>query len=339
MTAPLQLTYSAVLIAVLAEQLGLPFPSLAFLVTAGALSAHGKMRIEMVVFLGVAGCLVADAMWFSLGRRWGSQVLRLLCRFASDPRTSRQNANEKFRRYGPPVLCVAKFLPGVNFVMPPLVGAEGVSLAVFIALDTLGCFLWSGFYTGLGYLFSNEVDVAIRWVKNFGALFGIVILGPLCVYAAWRGVVLLRMIRRLRLRRIGPAMLFRKLKSNTKTAVLDLLDFEGDSNSKNQEAIPGAFRVDPSRLQKSPHISVPEDVDVILYSSSGGDAVPARAAVGLQRIGVHNVWVLEGGLKAWREQGFPVAPSPELPELAAARVGVKLPHVSAAREASLDGAG
>ena len=95
--------------------------------------------------------------------------------------------------------------------------------------------------------------------------------------------------------------------------------------SESPEAIPGAFRVDPSRLRKSPRISIPVDVEIILYSSSGGDIVSARAALGLRRIGVEKVWVLEGGLKAWREQGFPVSQSPEIPEVAAARVGVKLP--------------
>src|SRR5262249_25657704 len=162
-----------------------------------------------------------------------------------------------------------------------------------------------------------QLEVAIRWVKQFGTLFGIVILAPICVYAGWRGVVLLRMIRRLRLRRIGPAMLARKLKSKRKVAVLDLLDFEGDTDDGNQEAIPGAFRVDPCRLRKSPHLSVPNNVDIVLYSSSGGDTVSARAAVELQQIGVNNVWVLEGGLKAWRDQGFPIAQTPEVAEVAA----------------------
>ena len=327
MATAFHLTYAAVLLAVFAEQLGLPFPSAVFLMTAGAVSAHGEMRTGIIVSLGVAGCLVADGIWFSLGRRWGSPVLRLLCRFASDPRISRQNADEKFRRYGAAVLCVAKFVPGLNFVMPPLVGAEGVSFAAFIALDVSGCFLWAAFYAGLGYIFSSEVDVVIRCVRNLGAIFGIVILTPLCLYAGFRGVALLRMIHRLRLRRIGPAMLARKMKSKSKIAVLDLLDFEGESNSEKQEAIPGALRVDPTLLRKSPHLSVPDDVDIILYSSSAGDTVPARVAVALQRIGIKNVWVLEGGLKAWRAQGFPVAQSPELPEVAAARVGVKLPPV------------
>jgi 3-mercaptopyruvate sulfurtransferase SseA len=53
--------------------------------------------------------------------------------------------------------------------------------------------------------------------------------------------------------------------------------------------------------------------------------VSARAAVDLERIGVRKVWVLEGGLKAWREHGFPVSRSPEAPELVAARFGINLP--------------
>ena len=325
MTSSFHLTYAGVLLAVLAEQLCLPIPSIVFLMAAGAVSAHGEMRTSIIVFLGLWGCLAADGIWFWFGRRWGSQVVRLLCRFSGDPRRCSQNAHEKFRRYGLPVLCVAKFVPGLNLVMPPLVGAEGVSLTRFLAFDASGGFLWSGFYVGLGYVFSNELDIAIRWAKHFGAVFGIAVGVPISVYAGWRGLVLLGMIRRLRLRRITPPLLARKLKSGRKVAVLDLLDFEPEG--ENPEAIPGAFRVDPAALRKSPYLNVPDDVEIVLYSSSRGDTVSARAAVALKRIGVRNVWVLQGGLKAWREQGFPVSQSPEVPEVAAARVGVKLPKL------------
>lgn len=326
MTAPLQLTYPGVLLAVFAEQLCLPIPSVVFLMAAGALSARGEMRTSIIVLMGVSGCLAADGLWFWFGRRWGSRALRLLCRFSADPRRCSQNAHEKFQRFGLGVLCVAKFLPGLNLVMPPLVGAEGASLTAFLPLDMLGGFLWAGFYVGLGYLFSEEVDVAIRWVKHFGIALGIAIGVPLCLYVGWRGLALVRMIRRLRLRRISPRLLARKLKSNSRVAVLDLLDFE-ESDSGSPEAIPGAFRVDPSLLRKSPNITVPDGVEIVLYSSSGGDTVAARAAVALKRIGIDNVWVLQGGFKAWREQGLPVSDSPEVPEVAAERVGVRLPRL------------
>ena len=322
----LHLTYSGVILSVLAEQLCLPIPSLVFLITAGALSSQGQMRTSITVIMGVSGCLIADGIWFWLGRRWGSQVLRLLCRFTRDPRSCSQNALGSFRRYGLPVLCVAKFVPGLNLIMPPLVGAEGVSLAHFLTFDTLGAMLWSGFYIGVGYLFSNEVDVAIRGVKNFGTVLGILILTPLIVFAVWRALVLIRMIRRLRVRRISPAMLARKLRSGNKVAVLDLLNFEAEIDTESPQVIPGALRVDPSRLRTSPHVTVPDGVDIVLYSATGGDTVPARVAIALHRIGIDNVWVLQGGLKAWRDQGFPISKFPEVPEIAAARVGVTLPR-------------
>jgi rhodanese-related sulfurtransferase len=107
--------------------------------------------------------------------------------------------------------------------------------------------------------------------------------------------------------------------------VLDLANFDADGESESVEAIPGAFVVDPSALRKATQIAVPEDVKVILYCPSGSNAVSARAAVGLKRIGVDKVWVLEGGLKAWRAHGLPVSHFPELPEAVAERLGVKLP--------------
>ena len=138
MTSYLELTYPGVLLAVFAEQLCLPIPSVIFLMAAGALSARGEMRTSIIILMGVSGCLVADGLWFWFGRRWGSQTLRLVCRFSADPRACSQNAREQFRRYGLALLCVAKFFPGLDLVMPPLAGAEGVSLAVFLAFDTLG---------------------------------------------------------------------------------------------------------------------------------------------------------------------------------------------------------
>jgi hypothetical protein len=38
------------------------------------------------------------------------------------------------------------------------------------------------------------------------------------------------------------------------------------------------------------------------------------------------VGVLEGGLNAWREQGFPVSQVLEVPEVIAERLGVELPR-------------
>ena len=86
-----ELTYIGVLLAVLAEQLCLPIPSLALSDGRGRpLRRTGKCVRSIIVLLAVLACLAADAIWFWFGRRWGSQAMRLLCRFTADPRGSSQ---------------------------------------------------------------------------------------------------------------------------------------------------------------------------------------------------------------------------------------------------------
>ena len=209
--------------------------------------------------------------------------------------------------------------------MPPLAGAEGVSLASFFALDAVGSFLWSGLYVGLGYVFSEQLGIAVAWAKHFATAPALGIGVPFCIYIGWRGLALIRMIHRLRVRLISAPMLDRKLRAGSKVALLDLLDFEEEADIESPSAIPGAFRIDPSRLRNSPQMSVPDDVEIVLYCSSRREIVSAQAALALKRIGVENVWILEGGIQGWREKGLPLSQFPEVPEAVAARLGVRLP--------------
>ena len=62
MNTLLQLTYSGLFIAVLAQQVGLPIPSVVFLMAAGALMARGAMNPTIIVLLGVLGCLAGDGI-------------------------------------------------------------------------------------------------------------------------------------------------------------------------------------------------------------------------------------------------------------------------------------
>lgn len=55
MTASVHLTYTGVLLAVFAEQLCLPIPSIVFLMAAGALSSQGQMRTSIISFSGRFG--------------------------------------------------------------------------------------------------------------------------------------------------------------------------------------------------------------------------------------------------------------------------------------------
>ena len=157
-------------------------------------------------------------------------------------------------------------------------------------------------------------------------ILAIVLAGVLC-YLLWRAWQLLRTIRELRLRTISPIALKQKLDAGKKVAVLDLLDVEGQENTTAIPGIPGAARISPVRLRSSAKVRVPRDVQIVLYCSSPNQLASARTALALRRKGISNVWVLQGGLKAWRELGLPVTLHLRSAAQVAAALGIELPKI------------
>ena len=60
------------------EQIGLPLPTVPWLLGSGALWAMGMMKPFVALGATVAACLLADFIWFYLGRHRGNRVLRVL---------------------------------------------------------------------------------------------------------------------------------------------------------------------------------------------------------------------------------------------------------------------
>ena len=320
-----QLTYPGIGIAVFAEQLCLPVPAMVLLITVGALASQGeeKLHLYLVVLSGVIGCLIADGFWFWLGRRWGSGVIRLVCSFTANPQKSRERSHRIFDKWGLRLLLVAKFVPGLDGVAPPLAGAEGATIKGFLSYDAAGLLLWTAAYVAAGFLFANQIAGVMQVLERFGRTLLVLIGVPLLLYVARRAVRLVRMIRHLRLRRISPALLQSKLEESGNVMLVDLQHYE--AQDKQVTAIPGAFRADPARLRTVMKLIVPDGIDVVLYCSSQNEFVSARVADALQKIGIRDVWVLEGGLEAWVKEGR--VTTTELADGAdvAKRVGISLP--------------
>ena len=317
------LSYWGLWLAVFGRQLSLPVPAVLFLMTSGALAAHGQLHLRYILLAGVLGCLAGDGVWFWFGRRWGSRIVRLLCRITSDPNTCAKRARRVFDQWGLRILVVAKFVPGLDGVTPPLAGAEGSSVHSFLAFDSIGALLWSAGYTFLGFLFADQLDVGIRIAERFGMLLVAAVGIPLALYVCWRGITILRMVRHLRLHRMSAPMLAQKLNNGERVAVIDLRRFEGEDD--NLKGIPGAVRMEPSRLRNSPSVRIPSDVALVLYCSSRNEFISARVAVALRRRGVDQVWVLDGGLASWQDHGLPLTTNLSTPEEVAHRLGIELP--------------
>lgn len=254
--------YAVLFLWILAEQGALPLPSAPLLLACGALAKDGRLSAHWIVLTGLAACLIADNVWFMLGRSRGTKVLRFVCRVALEPDSCVRQTETAFLRYGSRSLLVAKFVPGLNAVSAPLAAISGVRLGRFLVFDTLGALIWISSYTALGYIFSGEIDRLGDYAARMGSWVGLLAAGLLAAWIGWKFAQRRRFLRKLAVARIVPAELRRKLEAGEELVVVDVrsaLESESDS-------VPGALRI-PLEDLETRHGEIPRDRDIILFCS------------------------------------------------------------------------
>jgi hypothetical protein len=163
----------------------------------------------------------------------------------------------------------------------PWAGIEGSERSAFLAYDSLGSFLWTALYAGLGYLFANRLTLIAASMARFASLLAAAFGIPLACYVAWRIGIMAQMLHHLRLRRMTPLLLNEKIMAGEPIAIIDLLDFEEGLGER--AGISGAVPMDPARLRSRLRIVVPENLGLVLYCSSSGELTSARVAVALRK--------------------------------------------------------
>lgn len=254
--------YSVLFAWVLVEQLGLPVPSVPLLLAAGALAGRGRLSLSLVAGLPIVAALMSDALWYQLGRRRGVKVLQFLCRISLEPDSCVRRTENVFARHGARSLVVAKFVPGLNTAAPPLAGVFRMRLSRFLFFDALGVMLWVGAFVGLGYVFSDQLERVADHAFRLGTGLLVLLLVALAGYIGWKYLHRRRFLRELRIARITPEELKRKLDAGEDVVVVDLrhsYDFEAEPGT-----IPGAYRMEASELDQMSE-QIPRDRDVVLY--------------------------------------------------------------------------
>jgi len=254
--------YTVLFVWVCLQQGGMPMPSAPLLLASGALVAAGEMHLALVLGTAVAAALVGDISWYGLGRRRGIGILNQLCRVSLEPDSCVRKTEDVFSRRGAAALLVAKFIPGLSTIAPPMAGTIGMPLWRFVIFDGLGALLWIGLFVVLGLVFAERLKGLAALMASVGAWLFAVLVGSLAAYLLWKFLARRRFLRRLRIARITPEELRGKLDAGEAVVIADLrhpLEIGADP-----VAIPGAVRWDASDLENGvlkPH----PDQEVILY--------------------------------------------------------------------------
>jgi membrane protein DedA with SNARE-associated domain/rhodanese-related sulfurtransferase len=302
--------YLTLFVSVFAAQVVLLFPVVPLLVSAGALAGQGLLSLPLAIGVIVAALVPADLVWYELGRRRGGRILAYVCRIALEPDVCLRRTERVFSKWGARSLLFAKYVPGLTTVALPLSGVLRMRRRRFLGYDAAGAVLWASGYALLGYGFSTQVAGVTNWRERIDEVV-LVALAALAAYFLYRYTRRQWLLRRLRIGRVAPEALLRRLEGGERVLVLDVrhpVDFQADPHT-----IPGALYIPAEEVVRR-HREIPRDRDVVLYCTCPDEATSAREALRLQARGVKRVRPLAGGFPEWRARGLPVEfRGPEVP--------------------------
>jgi membrane protein DedA with SNARE-associated domain/rhodanese-related sulfurtransferase len=288
---------------VLVEQFGIPLPATPVLLAAGALSAEHQLSFPLAFAAALAASLIADSAWFHIGRRYGHHVLRLLCKLSMEPTMCVRRTTDSFGRRRRVTLMIAKFVPGLATLAPPVAGQNGMGYASFLLFDGIGATLWIGALLTAGRFFGDLLKrdpSLLNWAGRFsGALL---ILGIAGFFLA-RFIRQRMELKELRAARLDPEELKRQLDSGAETYIVDLrhpLELLADPFT-----LPGALHFSPDTLAAR-HLEIPRDRDIVLFCTCPSEATAAKTAMTLHKLGIDRVRPLRGGYDEWKRLGFPL---------------------------------
>ncbi|VVE72684.1 membrane protein [Pandoraea pnomenusa] len=282
------------------QALGLPLPAYPTLIVTASTSLFPAM---LIVALAVFAALLGDTLWFLAGRRYGHHILRLMCRLSISPDTCVSRTEGAMGRHGVRVLMFARFVPGLSALSVPMAGALGVSWRTFLLYDAIGALLWSSVAVALGVVFASHIVSVLDAFDALGrgVLWLVVLVFVLYLLNRWLNRY--RLLRSLRMARIGVATLESWMKDEVTPVVIDVRS--AARRAIDPFTIPGALAIEPDEIGEKLR-DIPRDRRIVVFCACPNEVTAARLAQQLRQQGFAEVRPLLGGLDAWRDAGYTV---------------------------------
>jgi membrane protein DedA with SNARE-associated domain len=256
--------YSIVVAIVFIESIGLPCPAALSLVTAGAAVAGHLLRAPILLPLALGAMLTGDTLLFFAGKRSGWRLLGFLCKVSANPETCILRSAESFYKRGKMTLVLAKFVPGVNTMGPPLAGSMKMRYRQFLRFDVMGASLYVLTYFALGFLGRDFFKVIGNTFQLAGHAIEEVVLVAVIVYVGYR----LWLMRKNRVYNLVPRVLVEELvKKLASREVEKILVVDVRSHGyydPDAARIKGSVRIEPNNLEEEIK-RLSRDKDVYLY--------------------------------------------------------------------------
>ena len=186
-----QLGILGVAVFTFAETVFPPIPSEVILPLAGFSASQGTMNIALVIVAATVGAYLGALLLYFLGAKLGlERSITWLAKLPLVDREDFEKAAGWFHRHGRSAIFFGRLLPGIRSLISLPAGAERMNLTTFSLFTIAGSALWNTVLVTLGALLGTQyelIDEYSQWLNY-------------AVYAAFAGVIVYLVVRRIRQR-------------------------------------------------------------------------------------------------------------------------------------------
>lgn len=177
------LGYPGIVIALVIEGLGLPFPGDAVMVVYGFAAGEGRFRLPGVILCAIIGYLIGSIAGYAGSYLYGPQLGGWVNRLPWFNQRRMMRTTRLVDRYGALLLVPGRFIPGMRSVSAYVAGFSRMDPRPYLGYTVIGTILWCSAWAGAGYVFGENAEAMLHALQtSFAWVAGVCVL---IVIAIW----------------------------------------------------------------------------------------------------------------------------------------------------------
>lgn len=183
--------YWAVLVAVMVESMGVPFPGETGLLASAVYAGTGHaLNIVLVIAAASAGAIIGDNIGYLVGRYGGYPLALRILRLFHIKETALHAAQDYFARHGDKTVFIGRFFALLRATVALMAGVTHMPWRRFLVWNALGGITWATIYGVLGFILGRNLPLLAEVARVIGVggaiLAAVVIVGVIFFWTRQR---------------------------------------------------------------------------------------------------------------------------------------------------------
>ncbi|MFD2370554.1 DedA family protein [Brevibacillus sp. GCM10020057] len=163
--------YVGIFFALALGVVGLPIPDEVLMTYAGYAVSRGVLHMPYTLLSAFLGASAGISVSYAIGLKWGLPLLIKVGPYLHITPKRIESTQRMFARFGPYLLLIGYFLPGVRHISAYIAGIAAMSFRRFAGFAYAGALLWSVTFLFLGRTLEREWFKVAVYVRHYGFTF------------------------------------------------------------------------------------------------------------------------------------------------------------------------